>query len=294
MSRTGAARSSPTTASHGVSFAEAFRVWLRVAALSFGGPAGQIAVMHRILVEEKRWIGERRFLHALNFCMLLPGPEAQQLAIYIGWLLHRTAGGLVAGILFVLPGVIAIMGLSVVYASFGNVALVQALFFGLKPAVLAIVLEAVVRIGRRALANRAMLALAAVAFIAIFFFNLPFPLIVLAAGLAGFAGARAGLPQFAAGGGHNAKANGLSEVDSALGDVLPIHARPSLAWSLKIGGILLFLWLAPVAALLLALGPADVFSQIAVFFSKMALSPSAAPMPCSPMWPRPPSTPMAG
>ena len=271
MSRAGAARSSPTTASHGVSFAEAFRVWLRVAALSFGGPAGQIAVMHRILVEKKRWIGERRFLHALNFCMLLPGPEAQQLAIYIGWLLHRTAGGLVAGILFVLPGVIAIMGLSVVYASFGNVALVQALFFGLKPAVLAIVLEAVVRIGRRALANRAMLALAAVAFIAIFFFNLPFPLIVLAAGLAGFAGARARLPQFAAGGGYNAKANGLSEVDSALGDVLPSHARPSLAWSLKIGGILLFLWLAPVAALLLALGPADVFSQIAVFFSKMAV-----------------------
>src|SRR3954452_13602967 len=133
---------------HGVSWGEAFRVWVRVAALSFGGPAGQIAVMHRILVEEKRWIGENRFLHALNYCMLLPGPEAQQLAVYIGWLLHKTRGGLVAGLLFVLPGLLAIMALSWIYAIFGNVGMVQALFFGLKAAVLAVVLEAVVRIGR--------------------------------------------------------------------------------------------------------------------------------------------------
>src|SRR6188508_1176637 len=132
---------------HGISFGEALRVWARVAALSFGGPAGQIAVMHRIIVEEKRWIGETRFLHALNYCMLLPGPEAQQLAIYIGWLLHRTKGGLIAGILFVLPGAVAIMALSLVYAAFGTVGVVQALFFGLKAAVLAIVLEAVMRIG---------------------------------------------------------------------------------------------------------------------------------------------------
>src|SRR4051794_15913844 len=158
---------------HDIPFSEAVQVWARVAALSFGGPAGQIAVMHRILVEEKRWIGETRFLHALNYCTLLPGPEAQQLAIYIGWLLHKTRGGLVAGILFVLPGAIAIMALSWIYAIFGNVGAVQALFFGLKAAVLAIVLEAVARIGKRALKNNAMVGLAAVAFVALFFFHLP-------------------------------------------------------------------------------------------------------------------------
>src|ERR687897_724146 len=136
------------SASHGIPFSEAVRVWAKIAALSFGGPAGQIAVMHRILVEEKRWIGENRFLHALNYCMLLPGPEAQQLAVYVGWLLHKTKGGLVAGTLFVLPGLVAIMVLSRFYAAFGRVGIVQALFFGLKAAVLAIVLEAVVRIGR--------------------------------------------------------------------------------------------------------------------------------------------------
>ena len=162
-------------AGHGISFGEAFRVWLRIALLSFGGPAGQIAVMHRILVEEKSWISESRFLHALNYCMLLPGPEAQQLATYIGWLLHRTAGGIMAGGLFILPGVIAIMALSYIYAAFGNVGFVEALFFGLKAAVLAIVIEAVVRVGKRALRNRVMVALAAIAFIAIFFFNMSVP-----------------------------------------------------------------------------------------------------------------------
>src|SRR5918993_1759388 len=187
---------------HGIPFSEAVRVWARVAALSFGGPAGQIAVMHRILVEEKRWIGEGRFLHALNYCMLLPGPEAQQLTVYIGWLLHRTWGGLVAGTLFVLPGFIAIMALSWLYAGLGDVPVVEALFFGLKAAVLAIVLEAVVRIRRRALRNPVMVALAAAAFVAIFFFQVPFPLIILAAGLIGFLGGRAGLAAFRAGGGH--------------------------------------------------------------------------------------------
>src|SRR3979411_1022194 len=154
---------------HGISFAEAFRVWLRIALLSFGGPAGQIAVMHRILVEEKNWISESRFLHALNYCMLLPGPEAQQLATYIGVLMHRTLGGIMAGGLFIVPGIIAIMALSYVYAAYGNVPLVVALFFGLKAAVLAIVLEAVVRVGKRALKNRIMLSLAAAAFVGIFF-----------------------------------------------------------------------------------------------------------------------------
>src|SRR5262245_49116258 len=145
-----------TARAHAIPFSDALRVWARVAALSFGGPAGQIAVMHRILVEEKRWIGEARFLHALNYCMLLPGPEAQQLAVYIGWLLHKTRGGLVAGTLFVLPGLVAIMALSWIYAGFGHVGLVQAAFFGLKAAVLAIVLEAVVRVGKRALKNNIM------------------------------------------------------------------------------------------------------------------------------------------
>src|SRR5438034_6723943 len=154
---------------HGVSEREALRVWLRIALLSFGGPAGQIAVMHRILVEEKKWISETRFLHALNNCMLLPGPEAQQLATYVGWLMHRTRGGLMAGGLFILPGVISIMVLSYVYAAFGHLSLVASLFLGLKAAVLAIVLEAVFRVGKRALKNNASIALAAIAFIAIFF-----------------------------------------------------------------------------------------------------------------------------
>ena len=148
---------------HGVSLREAFRVWLRVAMLSFGGPAGQIAVMHRILVDERHWVSEPRFLHALNFCMLLPGPEAQQLATYVGWLLHGVRGGLVAGGLFILPGIIAIMGLSYIYAAYGNVGFIEAVFFGLKAAVLAIVVHAVVRVGKRALRNRVMIALAAIA-----------------------------------------------------------------------------------------------------------------------------------
>ncbi|HYN39399.1 MAG TPA: chromate transporter, partial [Rhodospirillales bacterium] len=197
---------------------EAFSVWLRIALLSFGGPAGQIAVMHRILVDEKRWVSEGRFLHALNYCMLLPGPEAQQLATYIGWLMHRTLGGLIAGGLFILPGAIAIMALSLIYASFGNVGFVAALFFGLKAAVLAIVIQAVVRVGKRALRNRIMIALAAIAFVAIFFFNVPFPVIIIAAGVIGFFGARSGRSEFAAvehGGGKNAAA-----VDSMLGDVV--------------------------------------------------------------------------
>src|ERR687898_2802844 len=187
---------------HGIPLTKALRVWLRIGLLSFGGPAGQIAMMHRVLVEELRWIGETRFLHALNYCMLLPGPEAQQLTVYIGWLLHRTVGGLVAGTLFVLPGFAAIMALSWLYAGLGDVPVVEALFFGLKAAVLAIVLQAVVRIGRRALRNRVMLALAAAAFVAIFFFDVPFPLIILGAGLIGFVGGRARLPAFVAGGGH--------------------------------------------------------------------------------------------
>lgn len=255
---------------HGIGFGEAVRTWARIALLSFGGPAGQIAVMHRILVDEKKWIGEARFLHALNFCMLLPGPEAQQLATYIGWLLHRTKGGLVAGILFVLPGAVAIMALSLVYAAWGNVGPVAALFFGLKAAVLAIVFEAVHRIGRRALRSRAAVALAAAAFAAIFLFDVPFPLIVLGAALIGFVAGRTGSAAFS-GAGHGAAGAGIADRESALGEEVPDHARPNLGWSLRIGTILLILWLAPVAALLLWLGPDNVFTDISLFFSQMAV-----------------------
>ncbi|WP_245435384.1 chromate efflux transporter [Microvirga calopogonii] len=254
-------------AEHGVSLGEAFRVWLRVAALSFGGPAGQIAVMHRILVEEKRWISENRFLHALNYCMLLPGPEAQQLATYVGWLMHRTLGGLMAGGLFILPGIVAIMGLSWIYALYGKVGIVAALFFGLKAAVLAIVLEAVLRIGRRALKNRILIGLAAAAFVAIFFLGAPFPLIVFAAGLIGLLGGRAGLPQFQSGG----QDNGAGERGNLLGEHLPAHASPNVRRSVYVAAIWLALWLAPVLMLVLIFGRGDVFSQIAIFFSKMAM-----------------------
>ncbi|QTF92876.1 chromate efflux transporter, partial [Halomonas sp. BM-2019] len=258
---------------HSVPFREAVMVWLRVAMLSFGGPAGQIAVMHRILVEEKQWIGEKRFLHALNYCMMLPGPEAQQLAIYIGWLMHRTRGGLVAGSLFVLPGFIAILALSYLYATLGNVGLVEGLFFGLKAAVLAVVLHAVVRIGKRALRNRMMIGLAAAAFVAIFFLEIAFPLIILGAALIGFWGGRRGLTAFQAGsGGHGEDGGqGLSDRDSLLGEGLPAHARPNRSWSLRVSAIFLLLWLTPVALLLVTLGGDNVFSQIATFFSKMAV-----------------------
>jgi len=256
---------------HGVSLAEAFRVWLRIASLSFGGPAGQIAVMHRIIVEEKRWIGEARFLHALNFCMLLPGPEAQQLATYIGWLMHRTLGGIMAGGLFVLPGAVAIMALSYVYAGWGNVPLVVALFFGLKAAVLAIVLQAVMRVGQRALRNRMMIAIAAAAFVAIFFFGVPFPLIIVMAGLVGYVGGRTKLAAFQPRGGHSGGANSLDDADSLLGEALPDHARPTVARAMRVSAVWLALWLVPVAAIVLCLGLQNTFSQIALFFSKMAM-----------------------
>lgn len=254
-----------------VSLAEAFWVWLRIAALSFGGPAGQIAVMHRILVEEKRWIGEQRFLHALNYCMLLPGPEAQQLATYIGWLMHRTRGGIVAGTLFVLPGIVSIMVLSWIYVLFGRVGFVSALFFGLKCAVLAVVLEAVVRIGRRSLRNTTMRVLAAAAFVLIFFFGIPFPVIVLGAGLIGYVATRRGSAAFAGGGDHGGTGTGIvADADTLLGEDLPDHARPGGRRVAASALLWLVLWLAPVLALLLLLGPQNVFAQVAVFFSKMA------------------------
>jgi chromate transporter len=259
---------------HGVSLAEATRVWARVALLSFGGPAGQIAVMHRILVEEKRWIGETRFLHALNYCMLLPGPEAHQLAIYIGWLLHRTRGGLVAGTLFVLPGVISLGVLSWVYATFGSVGSVQGLFFGLKAAVLAVVLEAVLRVGKRAIRGRSMLAIAILAFVGIFFFGVPFPLIIAAAAVVGFLGHATGFAGFELSA-HPTKADkeadAAAAIDVAFAKELPAHVRPSLPRLIRVGFIGLSIWLAPLVALLLALGPTNVFTVIATFNSRMAV-----------------------
>ncbi|MFN4125703.1 chromate efflux transporter [Pannonibacter indicus] len=252
--------------------AAATRIWARIGLLSFGGPAGQIALMHRILVEEQRWLGEKRFLHALNYCMLLPGPEAMQLAVYIGWLMHRTLGGIIAGVLFVLPGIVAIMALSWIYALYGNVGPVEALFFGLKAAVLAIVVQAVIRIGSRALKNGAMVAIAAASFVAIFGFAMPFPLIILVAGLIGFFGARAGLPAFHGGGGHGKVGKvQVDDADTLLGEESPDHTQVNRGWAFRISGVFLVLWLAPVALLFAALGPENVFSQIAGFFSVMAV-----------------------
>jgi chromate transporter len=266
---------------HGVAFRDAVRVWVRVALLSFGGPAGQIAVMHRILVEEKKWIGETRFLHALNYCMLLPGPEAHQLAIYIGWLLHRTRGGLVAGTLFVLPGLMSLGVLSWMYAVFGDVGSVQALFFGLKTAVLAVVLEAVVRVGRRALRSQAMVVVAALAFVAIFLFAVPFPLVIAAAALIGFVGNAARLQSFStsAGGKSVARApesvGGTIEspaaIDGAFARKIPDHVRPSVRRLIKVGAIGLAIWLGPVWVLLMTLGADNVFTTLATFNSRMAV-----------------------
>jgi len=256
---------------HGISFREASRVWARIAMLSFGGPAGQIAVMHRILIEEKKWIGEERFLHALNFCMLLPGPEAQQLAIYIGWLLHRVKGGVVAGTLFVLPGLIAIMALSWIYVLFGNVAPIAALFFGLKAAVVAIVFQAVTRIGSRALTNRVKLGLAGAAFLALFLFHVPFPIVILVAGLLGWLAGKLGIAAFAGAGHGAAKPGSLRDEDSALGAGIPGYARADARRSMMIAVLILVLWAAPTL-LLAAFAPhIGAFAAIAGFFSKMAL-----------------------
>jgi chromate transporter len=251
-----------------VSFREAFRTWVRVGLLSFGGPAGQIAVMHRILVEEKRWVTESQFLHALNYCMLLPGPEAQQLATYIGWLLHRVRGGLAAGILFVLPGFFAILVLSVLYAGFQETTLVQALFFGLKPAVVAIVVQAVLRIGGRALKNRAMVAIAIGAFVSIFFFEVAFPLIVLGAGVVGYLGSRFRPDLFLVIRGHG----GASDDTVAVGtDSLSPGVRPSWASGVRTAAVCLLLWWGPIAALVLLFGTRSIWVQEAVFFSQAAV-----------------------
>jgi len=253
-----------TTVAHGIGFGEAVRVWARIALLSFGGPAGQIAVMHRVLVEERRWVSEARFLHALNYCMLLPGPEAQQLATYIGWLMHRTPGGLVAGGLFVLPGVVALMVLSWIYVIWGAVSVVAGLFFGLQAAVLAVVIEAVLRVGRRALKTRLAVVIAGLAFVALFAFAVPFPLVVLTAAIIGVAAHRMG---YAVG----APTPHASHGDDRLGETIPSHATPTVARAVRVASVWLPLWLGPVALLLVFAGAGNVFSRLAVFFSEVAV-----------------------
>lgn len=258
-------------ATESVSFGEATRLWFKVGCLGFGGPAGQIALMHRLVVDEKRWVGEERFLHALNYCMLLPGPEAQQLAIYLGWLLHRTAGGLIAGILFVLPGALVMFGLSLAYVWSRQFDISAGIFLGLKAAVLAIVVEAVLRIGKRALKNRWMVAIAAAAFAGIFLLQLPFPVIVLGAGAIGAIGAVWRPDIFSATGHGTAGAGPAGLIDRLIERGEAPHLRPRRGHVLRTLAIWLPLWLLPVAALLLILGPGHVFSEIAQFFSQMAV-----------------------
>ena len=271
LAKDGAAR--PADIPAAPSFREATRLWARIGLLSFGGPAGQIALMHKELVEERRWIGEERFLHALNYCMLLPGPEAQQLAVYVGWLLHRTAGGLVAGILFVLPGALVMLGLSSFYMLYNDAPVVEALFFGVKAAVLAVVVEAVIRIGKRALKNRAMVAIAVAAFLAIYVLKLPFPLIILAAGLTGWAGNRFA-PRLFSGSAHGKGSaaddrKGVVDLMFERGELG--HAVPSRWHAVRTIGIWLPLWLGPVALIALLAGPGSVWAQLGGFFSLMAV-----------------------
>ncbi len=254
-----------------VTLAQAFWYWLRLGFISFGGPAGQIAIMHQDLVEKKRWISEKRFLHALNYCMVLPGPEAQQLATYIGWMMHRGWGGIIAGALFVLPSLFILIALSWFYIAFGNVPLVAGLFYGIKPAVTAIVVQAAHRIGSRALKNNYLWAIAAAAFVAIFALNVPFPAIVIVAGLIGYAGGRVLPDKFKLGGGHGkaGKSYGAALID----DHTPTPEHAKFRWSglAKVavtGGLL---WLLPMALLAANFGWDHTLTQMGWFFTKAAL-----------------------
>jgi len=260
-------------------FREALHVWTKIGLLSFGGPAGQIALMHKMLVEEKKWISNDRFLHALNYCHLLPGPEAQQLATYIGWLLHGTKGGLAAGLLFIIPGMVTILILTLIYAGFQHVAAVQALFYGLKPAVLAIVVMAVFRIGAKALKTGYLMLLAGLAFIAMFFYHAPFPVVIVVSGILGYLGMTfcpqyfgERCPRWICGDVAAVKGNdegGIIDLLLAKDE----HGRftPTLARSLKVLATWGSVWLGPVLLIVILLGPEHVYSKISLFFSKMAM-----------------------
>jgi chromate transporter len=245
------------------SFGEAFRFWLKLGFVSFGGPSGQIAMMHTELVEKKRWIDNSRFLHALNFCMLLPGPEAQQLAIYIGWLLHKTRGGIVAGALFVIPSIFILWALSYVYVAFGNIPWIAAIFYGLKPAVLAIVAAAVIRIGGKALKNAVMWSLALAAFVAIYFFRVPFPLIIISAGILGLVGSRI-LPQYFRG-------EVAQPLDVDLASKTGRRAKPMWLHALKISMTWIVIWALPLALAGIFLGTQHTIFREGIFFSKAAV-----------------------
>ena len=254
-----------------VSFAEAFRFWLKLGFISFGGPTGQIAIMHQELVERRRWISEKRFLHALNYCMVLPGPEAQQLATYIGWLMHRTWGGIVAGGLFVLPSVFILIALSWIYLTYGNVPFVEGIFYGIKPAVVAIVLAAAWRIGQRALKHPALWALAGAAFVAIFVFKAPFPAIVLVAGIIGYVGGQYAPGIFAGGADHGAAKSGYGP--ALIDDDTPTPAHARFSWP-KLGAYAaagLALWVLAIGGLVATGGWDGTLTQMGLFFSKAAL-----------------------
>lgn len=254
-----------------VPFATALRFWTKLGFISFGGPAGQIAIMHSELVDRRRWISEGRFLHALNYCMVLPGPEAQQLATYIGWLLHGTVGGIVAGGLFVLPSFFVLMALSWIYFAYGNLPAIEGVFLGVKPTVVAIVAFAVVRIGSRVIRSSATFALAAGAFVLMYFFRTPFPIIVLGAGVAGLIGSRIWPKQFQAGGGHSAKKAGDHQpavIDDQ--DPIPVHALPKRSRTVVQLAVGLALWLIPVGVLLAWQGWHGFFPRMAIFFTEAA------------------------
>ncbi len=251
------------------SFGEAFRYWLKLGFISFGGPTGQIAMMHKEVVEKKKWMDEAHFLQSLNFCMLLPGPEAQQLATYIGWLMHRTWGGIAAGLLFLLPSVFILWGLSYLYAAYGNLPSVSAFFYGLKPAVAAIVAEAVIRIGRKSLKNGIFMSLAAASFTAIYFLKAPFPLIVFLAGLIGYLGGKYSPERFA----QSQSKPGIRETGPTLASQLSVSAETQTGWarSIKVFLVCVTIWFLPVILVGLLRGWTDIFIDISVLFSKAAL-----------------------
>ncbi len=260
-----------STAPAPITLTEAFWYWLKLGFISFGGPAGQIAIMHQDLVERKRWISEQRFLHALNYCMVLPGPEAQQLAVYIGWLMHKTWGGIIAGTLFVLPSLFILIGLSWIYMAFGNVPAVAGILYGIKPAVTAIVVFAAYRIGSRALKNGTLWAIAAAAFVAIFAFNVPFPIIVIAAAIIGYIGGQVAPKKFATGGGHGA--GGKSYGAAIIDDNTPTPEHAKFNWGRLVRVLItgLMLWAGAMGWLVVTLGWDNTFTQMGWFFTKAAL-----------------------
>lgn len=254
-----------------IPFVDAVRFWLKLGFISFGGPAGQIAIMHQELVEKRRWISESRFLHALNYCMLLPGPEAQQLATYIGWLMHKGWGGVVAGALFVAPSLFILISLAWVYVAFGNVPIVAALFYGIKPAITAIVIHAAYRIGSRSLTNGILFSIAVASFLAIFVVGIPFPVIIIFAAIIGFLGGRYAPEKFASGSGHAAanKSFGPAIIDD--NTPIPEHARFKWSRLLRALAIGMMLWVVPISLLALYLGWNHTLTQMSWFFTKAAL-----------------------